>query len=139
MVRKYLTHCNKERIFSKNFLEQNYIIHLNKYLVREIFFFQIYYYSLQLINLYFLNITAKYFCTNNTNLNWTEAKDFCRKGFPVGRLAVDTSSDTNRVLVELMKKNNITEAWLGASTKPMYWNWTPSKHGTIDIALTYQY
>ena len=69
------------------------------------------------------------FNLKHTNVNWTEAKEFCENRFPGGRLALDTSNHTNTILVGLMEANNTDKAWIGASTKSMYWNWSPSKHG----------
>ena len=68
------------------------------------------------------------FCLNDTKANWTEAKEFCERRQTGGRLALDTSNETNRKLKELMEANT-DKAWLGASSKSMYWNWSPSKHG----------
>ena len=66
---------------------------------------------------------------NHTKVNWREAKEICEYRFQGGRLALDTSNHTNKILVDLMASNNTDKAWLGASTKSMYWNWSPSKHG----------
>ena len=69
------------------------------------------------------------FNLKHANVNWTEAKEFCENRFPGGRLALDTNKDTNKILVGLMEANNTDKAWIGASIKSMYWNWSPSKHG----------
>ena len=72
---------------------------------------------------------TRVFSLNHTKVNWTEAKEFCENRFPGGRLALDTSNHTNNILRELMEANNTDKAWIGAYTKSMYWNWSPSKHG----------
>ena len=72
---------------------------------------------------------TRVFSLNHTNVNWAEAKEFCENRFPGGRLALDTSNDTNKILIELMESYNTDKAWIGASIKSMYWNWSPSKHG----------
>ena len=68
---------------------------------------------------------------NDTEMNWEEAKQFCMQQFSGGRLAFDMNNETNKILEKLMEAANTDKAWLAASTEPMYWNWSPSKHGKI--------
>ena len=82
--------------------------------------------------LFLTEIGDRRFClvhslTNMTS--WSQSKEWCETSWSGGRLAVDNSSDAHKVLLDLMKDLNISEAWLGASTKPLYWNWISTETG----------
>ena len=85
--------------------------------------------------LFLTEIGDRRFCLVHNNMTtWYNSKHWCETSWG-GRLAVDDSFDVHDVLLELITDLNVSHAWLGGSTKILYWNWIPTGTGFLVLFL----